>query len=77
MSIFVVDGEIGQIKTTVLPSGDLAVAGPSSGRLSQILFEVCRWHGRRDPEYGGWIVPRSWAGTALSALNRQCRKIAS
>lgn len=77
MSIFVVDGEIGQIKTTVLPSGDLAVSGPATGRLSQILFNVCRWHGRRAPEYGGWIVPRARAGTALSALETQCKKIAS
>jgi len=77
MSIFVLDGEVGQIKTTVLPSGDLAVSGPSTGSLSQILFDVCRWHGRHNPEYGGWIVPKAWSRTTLSALRSQCRQIAS
>lgn len=76
MSIFYKPGVEGQIKTTHLPSGDMAVSGPSSGELEQIMFDACRWSGRRAPDYGGWIVPRSAVGRVLSSLASQCTQIA-
>ena len=77
MSILIQPGVEGQIKTTNLPSGDMAVNGPSSGPLEQLMFEVCRWSGHRNPAYGGWIIPRNAAQRVLSALDQHCTKIAN
>lgn len=76
MSIYVVAGMEGQIKTTTLPSGDMAVTGPVSGPLEKIIFDVCRWTGQRNPNYGGWIIPRTSIGRVMTALNSCCNKIA-
>lgn len=76
MSIYTKPGVVGQIKTTTLPSGDMAVSGPSGGPLEQIIFNVCRFEGRRSPEYGGWIVPHAKAGRVAAALAHQCVVIA-
>ncbi|GKT25098.1 hypothetical protein [Acidovorax sp. SUPP3334] len=76
MSIYVVPGVQGQIKTTTLPSGDMSVAGPASGPLEQIMLDVCRWTGQRNPDYGGWIVPRAAIGRVNAALSSRCSKIA-
>lgn len=76
MSIYVVPGIEGQIRTTTLPSGDMSVAGPSSGPLEQVVFDMCRWVGVKNPSYGGWIIPRSSVGRVIAALNNQGRKIA-
>ena len=56
---------------------DMAVNGPSSGPLEQLMFEVCRWSGHRNPAYGGWIIPRNAAQRVLSALDQHCTKIAN
>lgn len=77
MSIFVVSGMSGQIKTTALQSGDMAVSGPSTGPLEQIMFDVCRWRGTRNAAYGGWIIPRASVGQVLRSLSDRCTKIAS
>lgn len=76
MSIYVQPGVLGQIKTTSLPSGDLAVACPSSGPLEQLVFNICRWDGRRNQDYGGWIIPSSKAAKVRYALEQQCTKVA-
>lgn len=75
MSIYVKEGVQGQICTTVLPSGDMAVSGPASGPLERIVFNLCRWDGRRNPKYGGWIVPAAKVGSVRVALNHQRKKI--
>jgi hypothetical protein len=75
MSIFIVNGMDGQIRTTQLPSGDMAVAGPGSGPLEQIIFDICRWDGRRNPAYGGWIIPREYASRAYNKLLDRCIRI--
>lgn len=77
MSIFVVTGIDGQIRTSYLPSGDLAVSGPSVGTLEQIMFDICRWKGRKNPNYGGWIIPSASAGSVLARLSERCTKIAN
>lgn len=77
MSIFVITGVSGQIKTTALQSGDMAVAGPSTGPLEQIMFDICRWRGTRNADYGGWIIPRASVGQVLRALCERCTKIAN
>lgn len=76
MSIFVVSGMDGQIKTTKLPSGDMSVSGPASGPLEQIMFDICRWDGRRNPSYGGWIIPSEYVSRAYAKLLNRCTKIA-
>ena len=45
-------GTEGKIRTVWLPSGDLAVSGPSSGPLEQIMFDICRWDGVRNTKHG-------------------------
>lgn len=75
MSIFVVSGLDGQIKTTKLPSGDMAVSCSSSGPLEQIMFDICRWDGRRNPSYGGWIIPSEYSSRAYAKLMSRCTKI--
>lgn len=75
MSIFVVPGVSGEIKTTTLPSGDMAVFSPSVGVLERLTFDVCRWSGKQDKDYG-WIVPRAHAGRVLIALKSRCNMIA-
>lgn len=77
MSIFAVPGVMGQIKTTHLPSGDMAVSGPTSGPLEQVMYEVCHWSGRRNPQYGGWIIPHGSTSKVLYALKSRCTTIAS
>lgn len=77
MSIFVVSGLDGQIKTTALPSSDMSVSGPASGPLEQIMYEACRWSGRRNPGYGGWIIPKASVGRVLRALSDRCTMLAS
>ena len=77
MSIFTKAGVVGQIKTTHLPSGDMAVSGPSSGPLEQIMYDVCHWSGRRNPDYGGWIVPRNAVNGVLSAFGQRCDRTSS
>lgn len=76
MSIYVKDGVQGQIRTTVMPSGDMAISGPTSGPLEQVVFNICRRDGRRNTSYGGWIVPAAKVGSVRAALNHQCKKIA-
>lgn len=75
MSIFVLPGEDGSITTTSLPSGDVAVRGPVRGPLEQLMYEVCHWHGRRNPQYGGWIVPATSAGSMMRNLESRATKI--
>lgn len=75
MSIYVKDGVQGQIRTTSLPSGDMAVSSPTSGPLEQIVFNLCRWSGRKNISHGGWIVPAAKAGIVRAALNQHCKKI--
>lgn len=77
MSIFAVPGITGQIKTTHLPSGDMAVSGPGSGPLEQIMYEACHWSGRRNAKYGGWIIPHKSASKVVYALKIRCTTIAS
>ena len=72
MSIYTKPGVAGQIKTTTLPSGDMAVSAPVGGLLEQIIFNLCKFDGRRSTEFGGWIVPRSKAGKVAAALAHQC-----
>jgi len=76
MSIYVKHGVQGQIQTTHLPSGDMAVAGPTTGPLEQVMFDVCRWDGRRNPSYGGWIIPSSKIGKVRRMLEHLCQRIA-
>lgn len=76
MSIYVQTGVTGQIKTTSLPSGDMAVACPPAGPLEQLVFNICRWDCRRNQDYGGWIVPSSKAAQVRRALEQQCTKVA-
>lgn len=75
MSIYKINGDHGQVTTTMLPSGDLAVSCPSSGPLEQLVFSACRWHGRRAPNYGGWIVPSEHRWKVTKDLDRACIKI--
>lgn len=75
MSIFKLDGVEGRLETGRLPSGDMTVRGPAQGRLEQIMFDVCRSKGRRDTNYGGWIVPKKDAATVTEALSTCCVKI--
>jgi hypothetical protein len=76
MSIFCKDGVGGEIRTTTLPSGDVAVSCPTDGPLNQIVFNICRWDGRNNPAYGGWIVPKARAWKVRRDLEAQCRKLA-
>lgn len=76
MGLFSVAGVAGQIRTTWLPSGDLAVAGPTAGALEQLMFEVCRWSGRRNADYGGWIIPSAAAERVMRGLRSRCTKTA-
>lgn len=76
MSIFVVSGMDGQIKTTKLPSGDMSVSCSSSVSLEQIMFDICHWDGRRNPSYGGWIIPSEYASRVYANLLNRCTKIA-
>ena len=76
MSIYRIDGIEGQIITTTLPSGDVAIACPNSGPLEQIVFDLCRWSGRRNANYGGWIVPMSKAGYVKLRLAEHCKLVA-
>jgi hypothetical protein len=75
VSIFVVVGIEGQIVTTALPSGDMAVNSPASGPLNQLVFNICRYVAQRNQSYGGWIVPASKVGSVRLALSSKCRKI--
>lgn len=75
MSIYVKRGVNGQIKTTHLPSGDMAVSGPLSGPLEQIMFNACCRKGRRNPSHGGWIIPRASATGVSLTLGELCEKI--
>lgn len=76
MSIFVASGMDGQIKTTKLPSGDMSVSCSTSGALEQIMFNICHWDRRRNPNYGGWIIPSQHASRAYTKLLNRCTKIA-
>jgi hypothetical protein len=75
VSIFALDGVTGQIKTSLLPSGDMAVACPTSGPLEQVVFDACRYSGRRNPDYGGWIVPSSKKNAVHASIEARCRLI--
>lgn len=76
MSIFVVSGMDGQIKTTKLPSGNMSVSCSSSGALEQIMFDICHWDGRRNQSYGGWISLSEYASRVYAKLLNHCTKIA-
>lgn len=77
MSIFVVSGLDGQIKTTALPSGDMSVSGPASGPLEQIMYDACRWSGKRNPSHGGWIIPKASVDRVRRALSDRCTMLAA
>jgi hypothetical protein len=76
MSIFVLDGVLGEIRTSTLPSGDVAVSCPDSGPLRQIANSVCQWDGYEAPTYGGWIVRKGKSWKLHKSLEERCRKIA-
>lgn len=67
MSIFTQPDFPGQIKTSGLPSGDMAVTAPSTGPLEQLMFAVCRERAYRNLQ-GGWIVKRQHVGDARAAF---------
>lgn len=75
MSIYRLNGVHGEIVTTALPSGDMAVSSPSNGPLEQIVFDVCRWDGKRNPSYEGWIVPHSKVGKIKAQQAEKCTLI--
>lgn len=76
MSIYKLQGEKGEIMTTALPSGDMAVSSPRAGPLEQIVFDICRWDGHRAPTYGGWIIPMNKVGAVKAKLAEKCTLVA-
>lgn len=76
MSIYRMPDVLGEIVTTQLPSGDMAVRMPNSGPLEQLVFAICRHKGYRNSSYGGWIVPSSAIGGVRAALAARCTKVA-
>jgi len=75
MSIFQQPDVPGQIKTSALPSGDMAVTAPSAGPLEQLMFKVCRDRGYRNPQ-GGWIVKSQHVNAARDAFRLACITVA-
>lgn len=71
MGIFKQHGVDGQITTTSLPSGDMAITAPCAGPLEELMFAVCRDRGYRDP-YGGWIVKSIHVTAAKAAFESSC-----
>ena len=71
MSIYTKPGVAGQIKTTTLPSGDMAVSAPVGGLLEQIIFNLCKFDGRRSTEYGEWKVHSAKDGKVAAGLVHQ------
>lgn len=76
MSIYRIKGIKGEIVTTNLPSGDLAVSSPQTGPLEQLVFNICRWDGRRAPTYGGWLIPMDKSVEIQNKLAEKCIVVA-
>lgn len=75
MSIFKQNGVDGQITTSILPSGDMAVTAPFSGPLEELMFAVCRNRGYRNPQ-GGWIVKSTHVAAARAVFASACITVA-
>ncbi|QPF75000.1 hypothetical protein G8A07_20165 [Roseateles sp. DAIF2] len=75
MGIYIKPGVPGQIRTAHLASGDMTIIGPASGALEQVVFDVCRWDGKRNPVYGGWTIPAAKVDKVRIALESQCQEL--
>lgn len=45
-----------EVKTRILPSGDMAVWHPANERVRGVVEPICRGSGYWDPEYRNWVV---------------------
>lgn len=75
MPIFAFDGR-GVVEARELPSGDLAVWHPVNAGIRDIVQPICRGRGYWNAEFKNWIVFRQFAGTVLSDLETQGRRLA-
>jgi len=73
LSIYKLYGEDGNIVTTKLPSGELAISSPPVGPLEQLVYALCNRRGYRISQSPyRWIVKPEHVVAATIEFQRKC-----